>query len=158
MPDTLTRPWTIQVLARAASLRISCDHSRRKLRAGRLMSAFGFPKTGRPGVPYVRWRATIGGLVHEPSADQRKEKLIADQYRNVEVSEAKPGVMPAAKARGSPGVFGHGPGAAVPGTASRMSRTEPAALGKWSASLQNVWSVWRSSNRSPGGSCSWSRL
>ncbi|WP_181007543.1 hypothetical protein [Streptomyces sp. NBC_01571] len=28
----------------------------------------GFPKTG-PGVPFVRWRAAIGGLVHEPGAN-----------------------------------------------------------------------------------------
>ncbi|MEU0219308.1 ATP-grasp domain-containing protein, partial [Streptomyces sp. NPDC006265] len=37
-------------------------------RAGRLASLYGFPKTG-PGVPFVRWRAAIGGLVHEPGAN-----------------------------------------------------------------------------------------
>ncbi|MGI5457612.1 ATP-grasp domain-containing protein [Streptomyces sp. CA-249302] len=37
-------------------------------RAGRLASLHGFPKTG-PGVPFVRWRAAIGSLVHEPGAN-----------------------------------------------------------------------------------------
>ncbi|MFI6689492.1 ATP-grasp domain-containing protein [Streptomyces sp. NPDC050485] len=37
-------------------------------RAGRLTSVCGFPKTG-PGVPFVRWRAAIGGLVHAPGAN-----------------------------------------------------------------------------------------
>ncbi|MEV8037711.1 ATP-grasp domain-containing protein [Streptomyces sp. NPDC086182] len=37
-------------------------------RAGRLTSLCGFPKTG-PGVPFVRWRAAIGGTVHEPGAN-----------------------------------------------------------------------------------------
>lgn len=35
---------------------------------GRLTSLYGFPRTG-PGVPFVRWRAAIGGLVHEPGAN-----------------------------------------------------------------------------------------
>lgn len=35
---------------------------------GRLASFHGFPKTG-PGLPYVRWRAAIGGLVHEPGVN-----------------------------------------------------------------------------------------
>ncbi|MFF4935327.1 ATP-grasp domain-containing protein [Streptomyces griseofuscus] len=37
-------------------------------RAGRLTSVCGFPTTG-PGVPFVRQRAAIGGLVHEPGAN-----------------------------------------------------------------------------------------
>ncbi|MDH6222900.1 ATP-grasp domain-containing protein [Streptomyces pseudovenezuelae] len=37
-------------------------------RAGRLTSLCGFPKTG-PGVPFVRWRAAIGGTVDEPGAN-----------------------------------------------------------------------------------------
>ncbi|MFF3982749.1 ATP-grasp domain-containing protein [Streptomyces sp. NPDC001828] len=36
--------------------------------AGRLTSLYGFPRTG-PGVPFVRWRAAIGGLVREPGAN-----------------------------------------------------------------------------------------
>ncbi|MGW1429691.1 ATP-grasp domain-containing protein [Streptomyces sp. NPDC002431] len=36
--------------------------------AGRLVSLRRFPRTG-PGVPFVRWRAAIGGLVHEPDAN-----------------------------------------------------------------------------------------
>ncbi|WP_434598260.1 ATP-grasp domain-containing protein [Streptomyces sp. A5-4] len=36
--------------------------------AGRLTSVCGFPKTGL-GVPFVRWRAAIGGTVHEPGAN-----------------------------------------------------------------------------------------
>ncbi len=36
--------------------------------AGRLTSVCGFPTTG-PGVPFVRWRAAIGGTVHEPGAN-----------------------------------------------------------------------------------------
>ncbi|MGA5442225.1 ATP-grasp domain-containing protein [Streptomyces griseoincarnatus] len=37
-------------------------------RAGRLTSLSGFPKTG-PGVPFTRWRAALGGTVHEPGAN-----------------------------------------------------------------------------------------
>jgi biotin carboxylase len=36
--------------------------------AGRLASLSGFPGTG-PGVPFVRWRVAIGGLVHEPESN-----------------------------------------------------------------------------------------
>ncbi|MGW7086602.1 ATP-grasp domain-containing protein [Streptomyces sp. NPDC054871] len=60
----LGRPATLVPTARGyATVRFvtsSCD--------GRLMSVVGFPKTG-PGVPFVRWRAAIGGLVHEPGAN-----------------------------------------------------------------------------------------
>ncbi|MFG2210499.1 ATP-grasp domain-containing protein [Streptomyces sp. NPDC048638] len=37
-------------------------------RAGRLTSLSGFPKPG-PGVPFVRWRAVIGGLVNAAGAN-----------------------------------------------------------------------------------------
>lgn len=37
-------------------------------RTGRLTSLYGFPRRG-PGVPFVRWRAAIGGLVREPGAN-----------------------------------------------------------------------------------------
>ncbi|GAB1339857.1 hypothetical protein ACE1SV_64470 [Streptomyces sp. E-15] len=40
-------------------------------RAGRLTSVCGFPTTG-PGVPFVRWRAAIGGLVHVPGANSHR--------------------------------------------------------------------------------------
>ncbi|GAA1932323.1 hypothetical protein GCM10009837_67590 [Streptomyces durmitorensis] len=56
----------------------SCD--------GRLMSAFGFPKTG-PGVPFVRWRATIGGLVHGPGAN--RHRLGAFVVTGAEAEEAE---------------------------------------------------------------------
>ncbi|MEU6405910.1 ATP-grasp domain-containing protein [Streptomyces sp. NPDC046985] len=36
--------------------------------AGRLTSLSGLPSVG-PGVPFVRWRAAIGGPVHEPDAN-----------------------------------------------------------------------------------------
>jgi biotin carboxylase len=35
---------------------------------GRLTSLYGFPRTG-PGVPFVRWRAAIGGLVRQPGTN-----------------------------------------------------------------------------------------
>ncbi|MFB8441227.1 ATP-grasp domain-containing protein [Streptomyces niveus] len=38
---------------------------------GRLTSLSGFPRTG-PGVPYVRWRAQIGGRVTEPSTNAHR--------------------------------------------------------------------------------------
>jgi biotin carboxylase len=37
-------------------------------RAGRLSSVCGLPTVG-PGVPFVRWRAAIGGTVQEPDAN-----------------------------------------------------------------------------------------
>ncbi|MBB1260927.1 ATP-grasp domain-containing protein [Streptomyces alkaliterrae] len=37
-------------------------------RAGRLASLSGLPRVG-PGVPFARWRAAIGGPVHEPHAN-----------------------------------------------------------------------------------------
>lgn len=37
-------------------------------RTGRLASVTGLPKAG-PGVPFVRWRAPIRGLVHAPGAN-----------------------------------------------------------------------------------------
>ncbi|MFJ9900513.1 ATP-grasp domain-containing protein [Streptomyces sp. NPDC091280] len=36
--------------------------------AGRLTSLSGLPTVG-PGVPFVRWRAALGGLVHEPDTN-----------------------------------------------------------------------------------------
>lgn len=39
--------------------------------AGRLTSQSGFPRTG-PGVPFVRWRAPIGGRVHRPRANAHR--------------------------------------------------------------------------------------
>jgi biotin carboxylase len=40
-------------------------------RAGRLASVTGLPKVG-PGVPFVRWRAAVGGPVHEPRANAHR--------------------------------------------------------------------------------------
>ncbi|MEU9891850.1 ATP-grasp domain-containing protein [Sphaerisporangium sp. NPDC051011] len=40
-------------------------------RAGRLASVCGLPKQG-PGVPFVRWRAAIGGPVHEPGVNAHR--------------------------------------------------------------------------------------
>ncbi|WP_172388011.1 ATP-grasp domain-containing protein [Streptomyces sp. MNP-20] len=39
--------------------------------AGRLASVTGLPRVG-PGVPFVRWRAAIGGLVHAPRANAHR--------------------------------------------------------------------------------------
>lgn len=56
-------------------------------RAGRLMSLHGFPETG-PGVPFVRWRAEIGGLVHEPGANgHRLGAFVVTGAKAAEVEE-----------------------------------------------------------------------
>ncbi|MFF4219711.1 ATP-grasp domain-containing protein [Streptomyces nondiastaticus] len=60
----LARPATLAPTARGyATVRFVTSP-----RAGRLTSVCGFPTTG-PGVPFVRWRAAIGGLVHKPGAN-----------------------------------------------------------------------------------------
>ncbi|MGA4846618.1 hypothetical protein ACOBQB_10240 [Streptomyces sp. G5(2025)] len=54
---------------------------------GRLTSLYGFPRRG-PGVPFVRWRAAIGGLVREPGANgHRLGSFVVTGLDAVEVEE-----------------------------------------------------------------------
>lgn len=150
-------------LGRAARPWIS---SRTLLRGGLLVDAEA--EEALPGRWIGRYVVTWAGpagknwvsdVSHDAkSVDQRqKKKLLARALRErrsvgVEAwSDAyRQGLMLWADA--GKGV-GHGAGAVVPGMAARMPWTAPAALRKWSASLQNVWSEWQSSSVSPAGRC-----
>lgn len=85
--------------------------------AGRLTSVSGFPTTG-PGMPFVRWRAAIGGTVHKPGANGHRlgsfvvtgldaaevEERADAQLRRIRIEveahpNAEPGPVPGRSAR-----------------------------------------------------------
>ncbi|MFJ6137400.1 ATP-grasp domain-containing protein [Kitasatospora sp. NPDC092286] len=89
-------------------------------RAGRLTSLSGFPKTG-PGVPFVRWRAAIGGAVHEPGANShRLGSFVVTGPDAAEVEERADALLRQVRIRVEP-VPENGPGQVRPVSTSAIA-------------------------------------
>ncbi|MFI9311165.1 ATP-grasp domain-containing protein [Streptomyces triculaminicus] len=112
----LARPATLAPTARGyATVRFVTSP-----RAGRLTSVCGFPKTGS-GVPFVRWRAVIGGLVHVPGANgHRLGSFVVTGPDADEVEERADALLRRVRIQVEP-ILENGPGQVRPASTSAIA-------------------------------------
>ncbi|MEU4800165.1 hypothetical protein [Streptomyces sp. NPDC023327] len=88
-------------------------------RAGRLTSLSGLPTVG-PGVPFVRWRAALGGPVHEPDANgHRLGSFMVTGPDAVEVEERADALLRQTRIHVEP--HPNGPGQVRPASTSAIA-------------------------------------